>query len=75
VLWSEFQACFDRGVNVFHILREIVAEYVSSYHPAKQVRGRMAPSGEPERMWTIHFDPEKQTFGISGQERGNWLTV
>lgn len=60
----EFQARFDRGVNVFHILREITEEYVSSYNPAKQVRGRM--TGEPERMWTIHFDPEKKTFEISG---------
>lgn len=64
VLWPEFQARFDRGVNVFHILRQIIEEYVSSYNPAKQVRGRM--TGEPERIWTIHFDPEKRTFGISG---------
>jgi len=65
VPWAEFQARFDRGINVFHLLREIVGEYVSSYHPARQVRGRMADN-EPERVWTIHFDPGRKTFGISG---------
>ncbi|MGH9891278.1 MAG: hypothetical protein ACREA0_04700, partial [bacterium] len=65
VLWPEFQARFDRGLNVFHMLREITGEYVSSYHPARQVRGRMADH-ERERMWNIHFDPEGKTFSISG---------
>jgi len=65
VPWPEFQARFDRGINVFHLLREIVSEYVASYNPAKQFRGRMA-NNEPELVWTIHFDPEKETFGISG---------
>ena len=65
VSWPEFQARFDHGINVFHLLGEIVNEYVASYHPAKQFRGRMADN-EPELLWTIHFDPEKKTFGISG---------
>lgn len=65
VPWPEFQARFDRGINVFHLLREIVNEYVASYHPARQFRGRMADN-EPELMWTVHFDPEKKIFGISG---------
>lgn len=63
--WPEFQAYFDRGINLFHILRQIVDEYVSSYHPARQFRARMADN-EPELLWTIHFDPEKRTFKISG---------
>ncbi len=65
VPWPEFQALFDRGINVFHLLREIVSEYVASYNPAKQFRGRIADN-EPELVWTIYFDPEKKTFGISG---------
>ena len=65
ISWAEFQAHFDRGINVFHLLRQLVDEYVSSYHPAKQIRARMAEN-EPEFLWTIHFDPEKRTFKISG---------
>jgi hypothetical protein len=65
VPWSEFQSRFDRGINVFHLLREIVNEYVTSYHPARHFRARMNDN-EPELLWTIHFDPEKRTFGISG---------
>ena len=65
ISWPDFQAYFDRGINVFHVLRQLVDEYVSSYHPAKQFRARMAEN-EPELLWTIHFDPEKGTFGISG---------
>ena len=64
VPWPEFQARFDRGINVFYLLREIVSEYVASYHPARQFRGRMAEN-EPELLWTIHFDPEHRTFEIS----------
>ena len=62
--WAEFQARFDRGINVFHLLQELVNEYVASYNPARQFRGRMA-ANEPELLWTIHFDPETRTFGIS----------
>ena len=63
--WPEFQARFDRGISVFHLLRRIVNEYVASYHPARQFRGRMADNG-PELMWTVHFDPERKMFVISG---------
>lgn len=65
VSWPEFQSRFDRGVNLFHLLREIVNEYVASYHPAKRFRARMHDN-EPELLWTIQFDPEKRTFAISG---------
>jgi hypothetical protein len=63
--WPEFQLLFDRGINLFHILREIVSEYVASYHPAKTIRARMHDN-EPELLWIVQFDPEKRTFGISG---------
>jgi hypothetical protein len=65
ILWPEFQARFDRGINIFFLLLQLVEEYVASYHPARQFRGRMADN-EPELLWTIHFDPEKRTFTISG---------
>jgi len=65
VPWSEFQSRFDRGINLFRLLREMVNEYVASYHPAKRLRARM-DDNQPELLWTIHFDPETRTFGISG---------
>ena len=65
VPWPEFQARFDRGINIFFLLLQMVEEYVASYHAPRQFRGRMADN-EPELMWTVHFDPEKRTFAISG---------
>jgi hypothetical protein len=65
VSWPEFHARFSRGINVFHLVRVLVEEYVASYHPAKTVRARMAEN-EPELVWKIRFDPERKTFAISG---------
>jgi hypothetical protein len=64
VPWSEFQSRFDRGINLFHVLREIVNEYVASYHPARRFRARINDN-EPELLWAVHFDPEKRTFELS----------
>lgn len=63
ISWPEFHARFERAINFFHVLRDVVAEHISSYNPAKQVRGQSGDA--PECMWTIHADPEKHTFTIS----------
>jgi hypothetical protein len=63
--WPEFEARFNRGINIFQLLMQMVEEYVASYHPARQFRGRMGDN-QPELMWTVSFDPEKKTFSISG---------
>jgi len=65
VPWSEFQSRLIAESTFFTLLREIVNEYVTSYHPAKRFRARM-DDNQPELLWTIPFDPEKRTFGISG---------
>ena len=64
VTWPEFEALFERGINVFHLLTQLVQEYVRSYCPAKLIQGRLAD--EPEGTWTIYADPEKGTFRICG---------
>jgi hypothetical protein len=64
VSYAEFQARFDRGITFFHILKQIVDEKISSYDPAKVIRGQLAD--EPEGDWTVHFDPERKSFSISG---------
>lgn len=64
VSWSEFQTIFDRGINFFHILRQVVDEYVKSYNPPKQIQAQL--DNEPIRMWTIHYNEKEGTFSISG---------
>ncbi len=64
VTWPEFYVHFHRGINFFHLLRQIVQEYMQAYDPAKQIRGQLAE--EPEGTWTIHSDPVRRAFSISG---------
>lgn len=64
VTWPEFNGHFLRGVNFFSMIGQIVQEYMRSYNPAKQVRGQLAE--EPEGIWTIHSDPSRRSFSISG---------
>nr|VFK44633.1 MAG: hypothetical protein BECKTC1821E_GA0114239_10383 [Candidatus Kentron sp. TC] len=65
VTWSEFNARFERGINFFHIIRELVVEYMDSYSEPKIIKAAMNP-GEPKFDWTIHLDKEKHSFSISG---------
>ncbi|WP_162823709.1 hypothetical protein [Lysobacter sp. TY2-98] len=64
VSWPEFHLHFHRGINFFHLLGQIVQEYTQSYDPPKQIRGQLAD--EPEGIWTIHSDPVRRAFSISG---------
>jgi len=63
--WTEFDVIFQRGINFFHILREIVNEFVESYTPAKTIKARMSESA-PEMNWKIYRDPETGALGIEG---------
>jgi hypothetical protein len=64
VSWEEFNYRFERGINFFHLLREIVSEYVASYREPKTIKASL--DGGPEMCWTIHADPDKHSFSISG---------
>lgn len=61
--WAQFDLLFSRGINFFNGLQELVAEYVHSYDPP--VTFRTSLQDEPETNWTIKYDPEAKTFGIS----------
>lgn len=63
VPWEQFYILFERGINFFNFIAELVQEYKGSYNPAKKIRGRLG-SG-PEMFWTIHADPERHSFSIS----------
>ena len=65
VSWPEFSACFDRGINFFNLLREIVNEQKNYYNPAKEIVGQLAE--EPKRTWVIEADPAKGIFSISSK--------
>lgn len=65
ISWVEFHYSFERAINFFHFLNDLIAEHISSYNPAKQVRGQSGNA--PECFWTIHADPEKKMFSISSE--------
>jgi len=64
VSWEEFNARFERGINFFQMIRDLVNEYMDSYSEPKVVKAAMNP-GEPEFNWKIHADKEKHGFSIS----------
>ena len=61
--WPKFDALFERAINFFQLLREIVNENVKSYSSPKKIHGQLA--GEPAGVWTIHADVDKKSFSIS----------
>lgn len=63
IAWEEFNAIFERGINFFHILRNVVGEYVQSYNPPKTIKARL--QNEPEKDCTIYCDPQTGVFGIT----------
>lgn len=63
--WPEFVDLFHRGINLFHLVRAIAHEYVRSYDPARQIRGRLQPD-DMELLWTVCYDPKGRGFSISG---------
>jgi hypothetical protein len=64
VSWEEFNARFERGINFFQMIRDLVNEYMDSYSEPKIVKAAMNP-GKPEFNWKIHADKEKHSFSIS----------
>jgi len=61
--WREFDRLFERAINFFLILSEVVDESVRSYDPPKQIRAAL--KGEPAFLWTIGFNPAQSSFSIS----------
>lgn len=64
--WDEFTLLFERGINFFNILQELISEYIQSYDPPKTIKASL--QNEPPVDWTIYYDPASKSFGItSGQ--------
>jgi hypothetical protein len=62
--WNEFDTIVTRGLNIFSLVRGIASEFVQGYHPPKVIRARLNEH-EPESEYTLFFDPEKGTFGMT----------
>ena len=63
VSWEEFECLFSKGVNFFHILKQLAVEYQNEYIKPKTIQGQL--DNEPIGYWTIHCDKEKGSFSIS----------
>jgi hypothetical protein len=61
--WSEFHLIFNRGIGFFQILRDVVKDYMRSYHPAKFVMGKL--HDEPVTPIKIEFHPVHYALVIS----------
>lgn len=62
VPWEEFTTLFNRGINLFHILRQLISEYMKSYQEPRTIRVKL--NDEPEGNWTIYCEPNG-AFGIT----------
>lgn len=60
--WDDFGGLFDRGINLFYILRGIVREFIESYSEPRTIRASLQE--EPEMDWTIYYDSDGR-FGIT----------
>jgi hypothetical protein len=68
VSWEEFDQKMMWGMNFYHILRQVMEEYIQSYSPAKEVTGSM---GDALRLtWRIEYNPTTGDFLISGSGPG-----
>jgi len=63
VTWPEFHHRFERGINFFNILRQLVKEEVRSYSPPKEIMGRYSDARTAKV--TIGFDPTTGSFSIT----------
>ncbi|TIX85905.1 MAG: hypothetical protein E5V21_02505 [Mesorhizobium sp.] len=61
---EEVLAAVVRGIAFFDILQDHNSTAMSFYNPPKAIVGKF--SGNPPMPWTVHADPVKGTFSISG---------
>jgi hypothetical protein len=62
--YDEVNVALTKGVGFFDIHKAYISEAILSFHPARTVIGRF--SANFPAPWTIHADPERHSFSISG---------
>jgi hypothetical protein len=66
--FDDVSEAFTRGLGFFQMLREYNSTSVRSFDPPKTIVGRF--SANMPMPWTVSFDPNKGSFGISGSSPG-----
>lgn len=65
---NEVGEAIQRGIAYYDVLQDHNREAMKFYHPPREVVGKF--SGNFPMPWTIHADPAKRTFSISGSSAG-----
>ncbi|CAM5774443.1 hypothetical protein LMIY3S_04523 [Labrys miyagiensis] len=62
--FDEVNVALTKGTGFFDIQTAYISEAVRSFNPARTIVGRFSMNFPAP--WTVHFDPERQSFSISG---------
>lgn len=65
---GEVAEAIHRGIAYYDILQDHNREAMNFYNPPREIVGKF--SGNFPMPWTIHADPVKRTFSISGSSPG-----
>ena len=63
VKWEEFYCLLNKGINFFHVLKQLAIESQDAYIVPKTINGRLDDG--PIMSWKIHCDKEKGSFSLS----------
>jgi len=64
IKWDEFDQKLLRAMNFYHIIRELIKEYIVSYDIAKEVIASLGRN-EPQFRWKIEYNRSTGAFSIS----------
>lgn len=62
ISWPDFNSTFNRGIQFFVILAQVISEYVQSYESPKTIRARL--NDEPEGEWIICSNSQTGVLSI-----------
>lgn len=67
IVYEDFHEILNRGIGFFHVLQDIVAEYIESYSPGKNIRASLGRG--PEENWQIEYRKEDGSFYIGTPQK------
>jgi hypothetical protein len=68
ITYDDVSDALTRGAGVFQILRQLKAFSARSFYPPRTIVGRL--SANFPMPWTVSFDPQSGSFGLSGSSPG-----
>ncbi|MDP3410001.1 hypothetical protein [Bosea sp. (in: a-proteobacteria)] len=66
--FDEVSTAIAKGIGFFDIQKTYMSDAMRSFHPARTIIGRL--SANFPAPWTVHADPERHSFSISGSSPG-----